>query len=105
VAATLRFELDADGIATITFDDPAGKVNTMTEAWQADLAEAVGMLERDRERIRGVLLASAKSTFFAGGLVVISGISAGVGRGRGWCDIAAHMTIERRLGPVALTIG
>jgi hypothetical protein len=46
-----------------------------------------------------------QSTFFAGVLVVISGISAGVGRGRGWCDIAAHMTIERRLGPVALTIG
>ena len=66
MASTLRCEVAADGIATITFDDPAAKVNTMTEAWQADLAEAVGMLERDRERIRGVLLASAKSTFFAG---------------------------------------
>jgi len=66
VASTLRCEVAADGIATITFDDPAAKVNTMTEAWQADLAGAVGMLERDRERIRGVLLASAKPTFFAG---------------------------------------
>jgi hypothetical protein len=48
------------------------------------------------------------STFFAGVLVVISGISAGVRRKReraGWCDIAAQMTIERVPGPVALTFG
>jgi hypothetical protein len=39
-----------------------------------------------------------QSTFFAGVLVVISGISAGVRSKReraGWCDIAAQMTIER----------
>ena len=38
----------------------------MSEQWQHDLAEAVTRLERERERIRGVLLTSAKSTFFAG---------------------------------------
>jgi 3-hydroxyacyl-CoA dehydrogenase/enoyl-CoA hydratase/3-hydroxybutyryl-CoA epimerase len=63
---TLRYEIDADGIATLTFDDPGSAVNTMTEAWQHDLAEAAARLERDKERIRGVLLASAKPTFFAG---------------------------------------
>ena len=63
---TLRCEIDADGIATLTFDDPGSAVNTMTERWQHDLAEAAAQLERDKERIRGVLLASAKSTFFAG---------------------------------------
>ncbi len=62
----MRCELDRDGIATITFDDPGASVNTMTAQWQADLAEAVDRLERDRERIRGVLLVSAKTTFFAG---------------------------------------
>ncbi|HEX7440897.1 MAG TPA: 3-hydroxyacyl-CoA dehydrogenase NAD-binding domain-containing protein [Caldimonas sp.] len=63
---TMRYEIDADGIATLTFDEPGSKVNTMRPEWQDDLAEAVSRLERDKERIRGVLLASAKTTFFAG---------------------------------------
>ena len=64
--STLRIETDAEGIATLTFDDPSARVNTMSEAWQADFADAVDQLVRDKERIRGVLLASAKTTFFAG---------------------------------------
>ena len=63
---TLRYELAHDGIATITFDEPGSPVNTMTLQWQHDLAEAADCLVRDKERIKGVLLASAKSTFFAG---------------------------------------
>jgi 3-hydroxyacyl-CoA dehydrogenase/enoyl-CoA hydratase/3-hydroxybutyryl-CoA epimerase len=63
---TIRYELAADGIATLTFDEPGSPVNTMTPQWQADMAEAALQLQRDKERIRGVLLASAKSTFFAG---------------------------------------
>jgi 3-hydroxyacyl-CoA dehydrogenase/enoyl-CoA hydratase/3-hydroxybutyryl-CoA epimerase len=63
---TIRYELDADGIATITFDAPGSPVNTMTREWQRDLAEAAAHLVRDNARIKGVLLASAKSTFFAG---------------------------------------
>ena len=63
---TLRYELDADGIATITFDAPDAPVNTMTLEWQHDLAEAAAAVERDKALIRGVLLASAKATFFAG---------------------------------------
>ena len=63
---TLRYELADDGIATITFDETGSPVNTMTLQWQHDLAEAADCLVRDRQRIKGVLLASAKSTFFAG---------------------------------------
>ena len=63
---TIRYELDADGIATVTFDEPGSPVNTMTPQWQRDLAAAAEQLERDKERIKGVLLASAKTTFFAG---------------------------------------
>ena len=63
---TLRYELADDGIATIPFDEPGSPVNTMTLQWQHDLAEAADCLVRDKERIKGVLLASAKSTFFAG---------------------------------------
>jgi 3-hydroxyacyl-CoA dehydrogenase / enoyl-CoA hydratase / 3-hydroxybutyryl-CoA epimerase len=63
---TLRYELTDDGIATITFDEPGSPVNTMTLQWQHDLAEAAAQLVRDKDRIKGVLLASAKNTFFAG---------------------------------------
>ena len=63
---TIRYELSDDGIATLTFDAPGAPVNTMTPQWQADMAEAADALERDKPRIKGVLLASAKTTFFAG---------------------------------------
>ncbi len=63
---TVRYELDDEGIATLTFDAPGSPVNTMTPQWQADFAEAVQQVLRDKERIKGVLLTSAKTTFFAG---------------------------------------
>ncbi|HEY2558433.1 MAG TPA: 3-hydroxyacyl-CoA dehydrogenase NAD-binding domain-containing protein [Caldimonas sp.] len=63
---TLRYEIDADGLLTITFDAPDAAVNTMTAAWQRDLAAAAAQAVADKARIRGVLLASAKQTFFAG---------------------------------------
>src|SRR6478735_1445131 len=62
---TIRYEL-ADGIATLTFDEPGSPVNTMCQQWQEDLGAAVQQVLRDQEKIRGIVLASAKSTFFAG---------------------------------------
>jgi len=63
---TIRYELSSDGIATLTFDEPDSPVNTMRPEWQDDMAAAADLLERDKAQIKGVLLASAKSTFFAG---------------------------------------
>src|SRR6516164_800640 len=63
---TLRYEIDADRILTITFDAPDAAVNTMTAAWQRDLAAAAAQAVADKEKIRGIVLASAKETFFAG---------------------------------------
>lgn len=63
---TIRYELDAAGIATLTFDQPDSPVNTITPQWRLDLALAVEQLLADRDRMQGVLLASAKTTFFAG---------------------------------------
>ena len=63
---TIRYEL-ADGIATLTFDEPGSPVNTMCAQWQADLSEATAQVLKDREQIKGIVLASAKkTTFFAG---------------------------------------
>ena len=63
---TIRYELDGAGIATLTFDQPDSPVNTITPQWRLDLAAAALQLLADKERIKGVLLASAKTTFFAG---------------------------------------
>ncbi len=62
---TIRYEL-ADGIATLTFDEPDSPVNTMCAQWQADLVEATAQVEQDKDAIKGIVLASAKTTFFAG---------------------------------------
>ncbi len=62
---TIGYALE-NGIATLTFDEPGSPVNTMCEAWQADLTKAVAQLVTDRDRFQGIVLASAKTTFFAG---------------------------------------
>jgi 3-hydroxyacyl-CoA dehydrogenase/enoyl-CoA hydratase/3-hydroxybutyryl-CoA epimerase len=62
---TIRYELQ-DGIATLTFDEPNSPVNTMCAQWQQDLTEVTARVVADQAQIRGIVLASAKSTFFAG---------------------------------------
>ncbi len=62
---TIRYELK-NGIATLTFDEPGSPVNTMCEAWQHDMSEAAARVLADKVAIAGIVLASAKSTFFAG---------------------------------------
>lgn len=62
----IRYEIGADNIATITFDAPGSPVNTMTREWQEAMTATVDRVVADKEKIVGVILASAKSTFFAG---------------------------------------
>jgi len=62
----VRLEKDAEGIATLVFDAPGARVNTMTAAWQEAFGEAIEQLARERADTKGVILASAKKTFFAG---------------------------------------
>jgi 3-hydroxyacyl-CoA dehydrogenase/enoyl-CoA hydratase/3-hydroxybutyryl-CoA epimerase len=62
---TIRYELH-DGIATLTFDEPGSPVNTMCADWQRDLSTATGLVVSDKALVKGIILASAKSTFFAG---------------------------------------
>ncbi len=62
---TIRYEL-ADGIATLTFDEPGSPVNTMCRAWHDDFTAVTAQVLLDRNAIKGLILASAKSTFFAG---------------------------------------
>ena len=62
---TIRYELQ-NGIATLTFDEPDSPVNTMCRQWQDDLTEVTTQVLQDQASIKGLVLASAKSTFFAG---------------------------------------
>ena len=62
---TLHYAL-TDGIATITFDEQGSPVNTMGLQWQDDFSAAVEQVVKDQGAIKGIVLASAKKTFFAG---------------------------------------
>jgi 3-hydroxyacyl-CoA dehydrogenase/enoyl-CoA hydratase/3-hydroxybutyryl-CoA epimerase len=62
---TIQYAL-SDGIATITFHEPGSPVNTMCLQWQEDMSAVAEQVLKDKDAIKGILLASAKSTFFAG---------------------------------------
>ncbi|GAA2348555.1 3-hydroxyacyl-CoA dehydrogenase NAD-binding domain-containing protein [Saccharopolyspora halophila] len=64
---TIRWESDADGIVVLTLDDPQQQANTMNTRYQRSMDEIVQRLETERDNITGVVITSAKSTFFAGG--------------------------------------
>ena len=62
---TIRYALQ-DGIATVTFDEPNSPVNTMCLQWQQDMDALAAQVLQDKDSIRGIILDSTKSTFFAG---------------------------------------
>jgi 3-hydroxyacyl-CoA dehydrogenase/enoyl-CoA hydratase/3-hydroxybutyryl-CoA epimerase len=70
-APAVRYEKDAEGIVTLTLDDPDASANTMNEAYRRGMHAAVDRLYEelaaDPDSVGGVVVASAKKTFFAGG--------------------------------------
>ncbi|MQA14495.1 MAG: 3-hydroxyacyl-CoA dehydrogenase [Pseudonocardiaceae bacterium] len=66
-ASTIRWEQGSDGIVVLTLDDPEQSANTMNERFVASMGAAVDRLESERDSITGVIVTSAKKTFFAGG--------------------------------------
>jgi len=62
----IRYEKDSQNIVTLTLDAPGAPVNTMTAEWLAALADCVARLGKEKDAIAGVILCSAKKTFFAG---------------------------------------
>ena len=62
---TIQYEL-IQGIATLTFDEPDSPVNTMCLQWQDDLNEVTARIIKEKDAVHGIILASTKSTFFAG---------------------------------------
>ncbi|MFL5901438.1 MAG: 3-hydroxyacyl-CoA dehydrogenase NAD-binding domain-containing protein [Solirubrobacterales bacterium] len=66
-STTIRYERGDDGIVVLTLDDPNQSANTMNAAYVASMGATVERLEAEKEEIKGVVLTSAKKTFFAGG--------------------------------------
>ncbi|MGQ0716423.1 MAG: 3-hydroxyacyl-CoA dehydrogenase NAD-binding domain-containing protein [Pseudonocardiales bacterium] len=62
----IRWETDAGGIVTLTMDDPGKSANTLNDRYVESMTETLARLEAERDSIAGVILTSAKKTFFAG---------------------------------------
>ncbi|NOJ81027.1 3-hydroxyacyl-CoA dehydrogenase NAD-binding domain-containing protein [Myxococcus xanthus] len=64
---TIRWDKDADGIVVLTMDDPNQSANTMNAAYLKSMRATVDRLVKEKDTVTGVILTSAKKTFFAGG--------------------------------------
>ncbi|MFE6863784.1 3-hydroxyacyl-CoA dehydrogenase NAD-binding domain-containing protein [Nocardia sp. NPDC057668] len=63
----IGWEKDADGIVVLTMDDPNQGANTMNQLYKDSMKATVDRLVAEKDDITGVVLTSAKKTFFAGG--------------------------------------
>ncbi|MCM2579894.1 3-hydroxyacyl-CoA dehydrogenase NAD-binding domain-containing protein [Streptomyces meridianus] len=64
---TIRWDQDDTGVVTLVLDDPGQSANTMNAAFGASLEAVADRLEAEKDTVRGVIVTSAKKTFFAGG--------------------------------------
>jgi len=64
---TITWDKDADGIVTLTLDDPTGSANVMNEHYKDSMHRCVQRLVAEKDSITGVVITSGKKTFFAGG--------------------------------------
>lgn len=65
--SAIRYDLGPDQILTLTIDMPGQSANTMNQAFREALDATIGKVRDDLDNIRGIIIASAKKTFFAGG--------------------------------------
>ncbi|MEC3955658.1 3-hydroxyacyl-CoA dehydrogenase NAD-binding domain-containing protein [Nocardia sp. CDC153] len=63
----IGWEKDADGIVVLTMDDPNQGANTMNQLYKDSMRATVDRLVAEKDDITGVVITSAKKTFFAGG--------------------------------------
>jgi 3-hydroxyacyl-CoA dehydrogenase/enoyl-CoA hydratase/3-hydroxybutyryl-CoA epimerase len=64
---TIRWDKDADGIVTLTLDDPNQRANTMNDDFRSSWTNTVERIVAEKDDIAGVIITSGKDTFFAGG--------------------------------------
>ncbi|MDG4796880.1 enoyl-CoA hydratase/isomerase family protein [Micromonospora sp. WMMD1082] len=61
-----RWSWDADGVVTVTLDDPGRTANMLNRRHYDGLGACLDDLTRQRGRLRGVVLTSAKRSFISG---------------------------------------
>ncbi|OCW22252.1 3-hydroxyacyl-CoA dehydrogenase NAD-binding domain-containing protein [Pseudomonas sp. S3E12] len=67
MTAAIRYEKGQDQIVVLTLDMPGQSANTMNAAYREAMAATVARLQAEKDDIAGVVITSAKKTFFAGG--------------------------------------
>ncbi|MDO9126825.1 MAG: 3-hydroxyacyl-CoA dehydrogenase NAD-binding domain-containing protein [Parvibaculum sp.] len=76
-----KFDLDADGIALITWDMPGRSMNVLSQSSMADMASIIEKIMSD-DAIKGAVLTSGKDAFCAGAdLSMMGGQAGGSGSG------------------------
>lgn len=65
--SAVKYTKDADNIVTLTLDNPGISANIMNADYREGMTAAVAKLVEDKANIAGVIITSAKKTFFAGG--------------------------------------
>lgn len=63
----IRYEKGQDQIVVLTLDMPGQSANTMNAVYREAMAATVARLQAEKDGIAGVVITSAKKTFFAGG--------------------------------------
>ena len=69
-STTIRWEQDTDGadrVVTLVLDAPGQSANTMNAEFADSLDATLDRLEAEIDGVRGIIVTSAKKTFFAGG--------------------------------------
>jgi 3-hydroxyacyl-CoA dehydrogenase/enoyl-CoA hydratase/3-hydroxybutyryl-CoA epimerase/3-hydroxyacyl-CoA dehydrogenase/enoyl-CoA hydratase/3-hydroxybutyryl-CoA epimerase/enoyl-CoA isomerase len=89
----LRLEVDNTGIATLTFDQPGSRANTLGLAILGELEAQVGELEK-RKDIKGLILRSGKPGMFIAGADLRE-----LGSARGGAEVARSL-VKRGLGVI-----
>jgi 3-hydroxyacyl-CoA dehydrogenase/enoyl-CoA hydratase/3-hydroxybutyryl-CoA epimerase len=63
----IQYEIGPDQIVTLTLDMPGQQANTMNQTYRQAMRGTLERLQADKDQIVGVIIRSAKKTFFAGG--------------------------------------
>ncbi len=65
--SAVQYEKGEDGIVVLTLDDPTSSANTMNDLYKESMHAAIDTLYAEKDDVTGVVITSAKKTFFAGG--------------------------------------
>jgi 3-hydroxyacyl-CoA dehydrogenase / enoyl-CoA hydratase / 3-hydroxybutyryl-CoA epimerase len=91
MSESIRWERDSTGVITLTLDDPEHSANTINDRYVAAMGATLERLEAERDSISGVIITSAKKTFFAGAdLTTLQAITPERAR-----EFGAHITLVK----------